>query len=130
VPNHTVIDGINAARVTLASAHFDAARCARGIECLRSYCAEWDEQLRTFRKTPKHDWASHAADSFRYLAMSWREPVANDDITIDPIAEMVRPKTYAEIWKMHAEELRAQDVELDEGADEFLSSNTNTLEMR
>jgi phage terminase large subunit len=130
VPNHTVIDGINAARVTLASAHFDAARCQRGIECLRSYCAEWDEQLRTFRRTPKHDWASHGSDAFRYCAMSWREPIPNDNTTPDPFAEMIRPKTYAEIWKMHADELRHDDVELDEFADEFNLSDPNTIELK
>jgi hypothetical protein len=131
VPNHTVIDGINAARITLASAHFDAARCQRGIECLRSYCAEWDEHLRTFRKTPKHDWASHGSDAFRYLAMSWREPIANDDAAPDPIAEMVRPKTYNEIWAMRTDELRERDVELEEFADDFnLSANKNMMEMK
>ena len=36
VPNHTVIDGISAARKTIESSHFDVARCQRGIECLRS----------------------------------------------------------------------------------------------
>ncbi|MGC2586851.1 MAG: hypothetical protein WA445_11335 [Pseudolabrys sp.] len=110
VPNHTVIEGINAARKTIESSHFDAARCQRGIECLRSYCAEWDEQLRTFRKTPKHDWASHGADAFRYLAMSWREPIANDDEP-NPIAELLKPRTYDQIWQMHVAE------QIDKGVD-------------
>jgi hypothetical protein len=74
VPDHTVADGIQAARLTIPYAYFDATRCGRGLECLRSYCAEWDENLRTFKRTPKHDWASHGADAFRYLAMSWQEP--------------------------------------------------------
>jgi hypothetical protein len=110
VPNHTVIEGINAARKTIESSHFDAARCQRGIECLRSYCAEWDEQLRTFRKTLKHDWAPHGADAFRYLAMSWREPIANDDEP-NPIAELLKPRTYDQIWQMHVAE------QIDKGVD-------------
>ena len=132
VPNHTVIDGINAARVTLASAHFDAARCQRGIECLRSYAAEWDEHLRTFRKTPKHDFASHAADAFRYLAMSWREPIASDDAKPDPIAELIKKRTWNEIWAHRTDELRERDVELEEDADTFNLNtlNTNLMEMK
>ena len=69
-----------------------------------------DEQLRTFRKTPKHDWASHGADAFRYLAMSWREPIANDDEP-NPIAELLKPRTYDQIWQMHVAE------QIDKGVD-------------
>jgi hypothetical protein len=40
-------------------------------------------------------------------------------------------KTWAEIWAMRAEELRADDVELDEHADVFnLSENHKTMEMK
>jgi phage terminase large subunit len=114
VPNHTPIDGINAARITLASAHFDAARCQRGIECLRSYCAEWDEHLRTFRKTPKHDWASHGADAFRYLAMSWREPMAEEAAPPTPkeiIRDMCKPRTFDDMWSEYVNELRDRGEE-------------------
>ncbi len=113
VPNHTVIDGINAARQTLAVSHFDAAQCGRGIECLRAYCADWDENLRTFRKTPKHDFASHAADAFRYLAMSWREPMAPEDEP-NPIKELLRPRTLDEWCRQHAEEMAELGADAEE----------------
>ena len=130
VPDHTVIDGINAGRISLASAHFDAARCQRGIECLRSYCAEWDEHLRTFRKTPKHDWASHGSDAWRYLSMAWREPMSAEEAAPDPIKELLKPRTWQDIWAMRAEELRADDVELEEYADQFnLNKSSKNLEM-
>ena len=29
----------------------------------------WDEKLKTLKPAPLHDWASHPADAFRYLAM-------------------------------------------------------------
>jgi hypothetical protein len=76
---HALVDGINAARVTISQAHFDAGRCAKGIEALRHYQAEWDEEARVYRKTPKHDWTSHAADSFRYLALAWRTPLVRKE---------------------------------------------------
>lgn len=68
-----VEDGINAVRLMLPRCWFDATRCARGIEALRQYRREFDEKLRSFRARPVHDWASHGADAFRYLAVGLRE---------------------------------------------------------
>ncbi len=67
---HRVEDGINAVRVFLPKCWFDATKCARGIDALRLYRADYDDKLRALRPTPVHDWASHAADAFRYLAMT------------------------------------------------------------
>jgi hypothetical protein len=39
-PQHSLQDGINAARRTIPLARFDASRCARGIDALKSYQAE------------------------------------------------------------------------------------------
>jgi phage terminase large subunit len=79
-----LMDGIQAARQTIPLCYFDATRCARGLAALREYKAEWDEDLRTFRQTPKHDWASHAADAFRYLALAWRTPIVRVEPEIPP----------------------------------------------
>jgi Terminase-like family. len=73
VPDHKIMDGINAARVTLPRIWFDRTRCSDGIEALRQYRAEFDEKTKAFKDTPRHDWTSHAADAFRYLCMAWRE---------------------------------------------------------
>jgi hypothetical protein len=69
------MDGINAGRRTIPFARFDAKRCAQGLEALRSYRTEWDEKARAFKKTPDHNWASHGADGWRYLSLSWRAPM-------------------------------------------------------
>ena len=61
--------GINSVRLLIPRCSFDAERTAGGIESLRMYQTEWDEKNRIFKSTPKHDWASHGADAFRYLAM-------------------------------------------------------------
>ena len=73
VMDHTVIDGINAGRLTMKSTWFDATKCKFALEALRQYRTEYDEKAKVFRNTPKHDWSSHCADAFRYLAMAWRE---------------------------------------------------------
>lgn len=73
VPAHKIDDGINAARLTMAHCWFDADGTRDGLEALRQYRSEYDEKAKVFRPTPRHDWTSHSADAFRYMAMAWRE---------------------------------------------------------
>ena len=77
VPGHKIMDGINAARLALPRMWFHADKCRDGIEALRQYRTDYDEKTRAFKDTPKHDWTSHAADAFRYLAMAWGEQIAS-----------------------------------------------------
>src|SRR5439155_20687287 len=69
-PSHFVEDGIEAVRVFLPKCWFDSQRCARGIDALELYRAEYDDKRATLKPRPVHDWASHAADALRYLAMA------------------------------------------------------------
>jgi phage terminase large subunit len=75
VPKLGIEDGINAVRTILSRCWFDEKKCARGVEALRQYRTDFDQKTQTFRSRPLHDWTSHAADAFRYLAVSLRDPV-------------------------------------------------------
>lgn len=55
---------INEARRLIARSVFDSKRTDRGIDALRHYRREWDEDKKTFHDKPYHDWASHGADAF------------------------------------------------------------------
>ena len=72
VPSLSLQDGIQATRLALTRAWFDH-KCADGIECLRQYQREYDEDKKVFRDKPRHDWTSHGADAFRYLALTWKD---------------------------------------------------------
>lgn len=72
VPDHKLMDGINATRLTLPKCWFDKVKCRDGLEALRQYRADFDEKARVFKDAPKHDWTSHTADAARYMAMAWR----------------------------------------------------------
>jgi len=72
VPELGLVDGIQAARLTLADCYFDE-QCREGIETLKQYQREYDEDKRCFRDKPRHDWTSHYSDSFRYACLVWRE---------------------------------------------------------
>jgi phage terminase large subunit len=76
VPDHKIDDGISAARLILPKCWFDAKRCEPGLEALRNYKAEWDDERKVFKLVRKHDWTSHFADAFRYLAMVARQLAA------------------------------------------------------
>jgi len=69
IPKMKIADGINAARMLIPKCYFDRDKCAEGLEMLRQYRQEWDDRKRMFRDQPRHDFTSHSADAFRYLAI-------------------------------------------------------------
>jgi hypothetical protein len=71
VPLATVADGINAARRLLPLCVFHP-RCEEGTNALEQYRREWDDDKKAFRANAVHDWTSHFADAFRYLAQGFR----------------------------------------------------------
>lgn len=73
VPNLSVQDGIQAARNAIRRSWFDDKKCYEGLEALRQYQREYDEDKKSFRERPRHDWTSHPADAFRMLAVAWGE---------------------------------------------------------
>jgi len=76
-PQLMVDDGIQAVRSMLKNCWFDAERCERGIDALRQYHREYDDNGKVWRSRPAHDWASHGADAFRYLAVGYRPAQTN-----------------------------------------------------
>lgn len=79
VPKAEVEDGIEAVRQLLPRCWFDEKRCDRAIQALKSYRKEWDERLQVYRSKPLHDWSSHAADAFRYLALGLKNRAPSKD---------------------------------------------------
>jgi hypothetical protein len=65
-------DYIEAARRLIPVSVFDLKRCEKGLDALKSYRREKDEKLGTWKNTPVHDWASHAADAWKTRAVAWR----------------------------------------------------------
>lgn len=71
VPMAGLMDGINAARRTLPLCVFHP-RAEVGISALEQYRREWDDEKKTFKANPLHDFSSHLSDAFRYMALAWR----------------------------------------------------------
>lgn len=83
VPMATKLDGVQAVRSTLPKCVFHTRTEAVGMSALEQYRREWDDEKKTFKASEVHDWTSHLADAFRYLAMAWRN-------VVDPIEEPKR----------------------------------------
>ena len=99
-PNLKLQDGIQASRLALTRTWFDH-KTIDGIECLRQYQREYDEDKKVFRDKPRHDWTSHGADAFRYLAIVWKDE-AKITMPDEPIRGLFVGKTEVslnELWK-------------------------------
>lgn len=101
VPNLSIQDGIQAVRLCLPRCWFDRERTEEGVESLKQYQREWDEEKKVFRDKPLHDWTSHAADAFRMLALAWAHetPKPKQDDTIKGFTVFDNKVTVDEAWK-------------------------------
>lgn len=118
IMDHTLADGISAVRQVLPKCEFDEEACGPdGIEGLRQYQTEWDDEKKIFSDKPLHNWASHYADAFRTLAMAYREVQA---IRPQPKTRGLvvaggkpppgwEPPTYADILQMQADEPKERE---------------------
>jgi hypothetical protein len=85
-----VADGINAVRTILSRCWFDEDKTSKGRDCLAQYRRAWDEDRKIYQDRPYHDWTSHGADAFRYLALcvdglsneSWGGPLKYKNLRV------------------------------------------------
>lgn len=82
----SIMDGIDAVRAIFSRCWFDEENCKDGINGLKNYTKKYEEEKKCFLKEPLHNWASHPADAFRYLA------VAIDDTAGRKIEERKRER--------------------------------------
>lgn len=76
-PPSSIADRVNAARVLIGRCEFSSA-CARGLDGLRAWSYDYNDESKAFGLVPKHDWASHDGDGYSYgcLIMQQTKPPA------------------------------------------------------
>jgi len=107
-------EGIQAGRATLHKAWFDATRCKKGLDALRAYRREWDDERKAFAAKPLHDWSSHAASAWRTLSLSWRHPkmrVPETPLEERMLRASVQNATWGDIKKRYFERKRRERAE-------------------
>lgn len=94
LPMVSVADGLQAGRATINAATFaDTPRVQAGIDGLKNYRRDWDDERKTFRETPVKDWAEHIGSAFRYLSLAWKDvqPPKPKETKPDELVYEVRP---------------------------------------
>ena len=86
VPNIPIHDGIQAARLLFSRCVIDENKCRPLIEALQNYVWDYNEKLGEFKSRPLHNWASHASDCFRYLAVGHKDIPKRDTQRRRPVA--------------------------------------------
>lgn len=79
VPKLGIQEGIDMVRNIFNRFWIDENKCARLIQALENYQAEYDEKLEQLKDKPKHDESSHFADAVRYLGIMFRDDTALGD---------------------------------------------------
>ena len=110
VPSHKVEDGINAVRLVLPHCWFNEEPTDPGRDALSQYRSDYDENALTFKDRPLHNWTSHFADAFRYLAMVWQEIIANRDAADEPLFKPLAELTYDQFFEITAPPDRKERV--------------------
>ncbi len=75
-PELSIEDGIQAVRGILGRCWFNDSTCEEGINALLHYKRKFDNKAEVYAIKPLHDWSSHIADAFRYLAVAERRLIA------------------------------------------------------
>lgn len=76
-----VRNGIEAGRNIFSQCWFDSRNCSDGLSALEGYCYEYDEENKKLKDTPKHDWTSHYADSWRTFAVGYQPRIIHKSVS-------------------------------------------------
>lgn len=107
IPAHAIADRIHATRQTLARCVFDEEKTADGVKSLKSYRKEWDDERGIWKDKPRHDQASHDADSFGGLCIAAQEQkVKKIEKKIPRGIGVNQPNqiTVDELWALHEQD--------------------------
>lgn len=108
-PKLDVQEGIQAVRASFPFMRIDAVACEDGLDACKSYVRVWDDEKKIFSTSPKHDWASHAADGLRTVGVTWQ--VSAQDSPRRPLREAllagsVGQATFGQIRAQHFKRMK------------------------
>lgn len=109
VPMASKSDRINASRSIMSRCEFDSDKCAQGLDGLREWSFEYNEDSHTFSKEPRHDWASHPGDAFSYGAQVMAERIGESQKD-KPRSLIVGENelTMNDMWAIHESQARRE----------------------
>lgn len=101
-PNSRIADRVNAARVLTPRVEFHATNCERGLDGLRAWSYDYNEETKIFSNEPVHDWASHDGDGYSYgcLIMQQVAPAPQPLEQMRGVTVGNNTATLDEMWSM------------------------------
>lgn len=102
IPRSSIADRVNAARVLMPRIQFHATNCQRGLDGLRSWRYDYDEETKIFSSDPVHDWASHDGDGFSYGCLIMQQAAPPPPKPEDARGLMVGPGNNVSLEEMWA----------------------------
>ena len=93
----SIADGINACKLIFSKCWFDKVKCEEGISALSNYHRKENPIAMTYSNEPEHDWASHGADSFRLMGVSYNNRMAETVHQKQDMEDYKRSIAYANI---------------------------------
>ena len=94
IKNLPIAEGIENARSIFPKLYIDRG-CARLIKALENYCKAYNSKLNVYSDRPVHDWSSHFADCFRYLAIAERTAeMTGGALSVEEWREVRRKASY------------------------------------
>ena len=97
-PAVSIEDGIESARSAFSKIWIDEKMCAQLIRSLENYRQEYDDKKKVYKSIPLHNWASHAADAFRYLCISL--PKTRDGLSPEELDKRYQEAMYGDQGKL------------------------------
>lgn len=93
------------------------------INDLSLYQYEWDDRLGEFSKKPKHDWTSHFADAYRYVATVYEHLSKDGETPYERLHPVDSPYFHyteddLEAILLDEDEERSKLAEIDENEDD------------
>jgi phage terminase large subunit len=81
---------------------FDEAKCADGLQSLRHYKFEYDQEKNRWGESPAHDWASHGADAFMAIGGNIRTKTQSKNAGFSNIDRRSKPHTSSGYHEVYA----------------------------
>lgn len=97
-PRYEIPDGIEACRSLFSKIWIDEEKCSDLIKALENYRQEYDSKKKVYIPRPLHDWSSHYADAYRYLAVAL--PKTGDTLSAEEIEAQFQEAHYGSDHKL------------------------------
>ena len=101
VPQSKKLDQISAARAVIQRCEFNRTLCEDGLDGLRAWEFEYNDETGVYSKEPIHNWASHPSDAFAYgcQVMQEQSPPPQPPDQMRGIVVGQNTATLDELWR-------------------------------